>query len=379
VATQQKRDYYEVLGVARNASDDEIKKAFRRLARQYHPDVNKEKDAEARFKEVNEAYEVLSDPQKRQMYDQFGHAGPGMGAGAGFGDFGSFGGFSDIFQTFFGGQTAGGGRRGPQRGSDLRYNLTLTFEEAVFGCEKELEIPRADTCSVCRGSGAEPGTEPSRCPNCNGTGELRRVQQSIFGQFVNVVMCERCQGEGRVISTPCHECHGAGRVRVTKHVTLKVPAGVDTGSQIRLTGEGEAGPRGGPNGNLYVAISVKKHAFFERDGQDILYTLPINFAQAALGDEVEVPTVDGKVMLKIPAGTQSGRVMRLKDKGVPNLRGGGRGDQHVYVKVVTPTDLSQRERELLEQLRDVSKKQPQPNEKHEKGGIFEKVKEAFGG
>ncbi|HLG71033.1 MAG TPA: molecular chaperone DnaJ [Chloroflexota bacterium] len=379
MATQQKRDYYEVLGVARNASDDEIKKAFRRLARQYHPDVNKEKDAEARFKEVNEAYEVLSDPQKRQMYDQFGHAGPGMGAGAGFGDFGSFGGFSDIFQTFFGGQTAGGGRRGPQRGSDLRYNLTLTFEEAVFGCEKELEIPRADTCSVCRGSGAEPGTEPSRCPNCNGTGELRRVQQSIFGQFVNVVMCERCQGEGRVISTPCHECHGAGRVRVTKHVTLKVPAGVDTGSQIRLTGEGEAGPRGGPNGNLYVAISVKKHAFFERDGQDILYTLPINFAQAALGDEVEVPTVDGKVMLKIPAGTQSGRVMRLKDKGVPNLRGGGRGDQHVYVKVVTPTDLSQRERELLEQLRDVSKKQPQPNEKHEKGGIFEKVKEAFGG
>src|SRR5579862_4442977 len=377
MATQQKRDYYEVLGVARNASDDDIKKAFRRLARQYHPDVNKNKDAEARFKEVNEAYEVLSDPQKRQMYDQFGHAGPGAGAGAGFGDFG-FGGFSDIFQTFFGGQTGGGGRRGPQRGSDLRYNLTLSFEEAVFGCEKELEIPRADTCPACRGSGAEPGTEPSRCPNCNGTGELRRVQQSIFGQFVNVVMCERCQGEGRVIGTPCHECHGAGRVRVTKHVTLKVPAGVDTGSQIRLTGEGEAGPRGGLPGNLYVALTVKKHQFFERDGADILYTLPVNFAQAALGDEVEIPTVDGKVLLKIPPGTQSGKVFRLRDKGVPHLRGAGRGDQHVYVKVVTPTGLSQKERELLEQLREVSKK-PQFEYHDKKEGFFDKVKEALGG
>jgi molecular chaperone DnaJ len=377
LATQQKRDYYEVLGVARSASDDDIKKAFRRLARQYHPDVNKDKDAEARFKEINEAYEVLSDPQKRQMYDQFGHAGPNMGAGAGFGDFG-FGGFSDIFQTFFGGQAGGGGRRGPQRGSDLRYNLTLTFEEAVFGCEKELEIPRADTCTVCHGSGAEPGTEPSRCPNCNGTGELRRVQQSIFGQFVNVVMCDRCQGEGRVITTPCHECHGGGRVRVTKHVTLKVPAGVDTGSQIRLTGEGEAGPRGGANGNLYVAITVRKHSYFERDGQDILYTLPINFAQAALGDEVEVPTVDGSVLMKIPAGTQSGKVFRLKEKGVPNLRGAGRGDQHVYVKVVTPTDLSAKERELFEQLRGLTKKQPQPNEKAEKGSIFDNVKEKLG-
>ena len=322
MATASKRDYYEVLGVTRNASDDDIKKAFRRLARQYHPDVNKDKDAEARFKEVNEAYEVLSDPQKRQMYDQFGHAGPGMGAGgAGFGDFG-FGGFSDIFQTFFGGQAGGGARHGPQRGSDLRYNLTLTFEEAVFGTDKELEIPRADSCPSCRGSGAEPGTEPSRCPNCNGTGELRRVQQSIFGQFVNVVMCDRCQGEGRVISTPCHECRGAGRVRVTKHVSLKVPAGVDTGSQIRLTGEGEAGPRGGANGNLYVAITVRKHQFFERDGQDILYTLPVNFAQAALGDEIEVPTVDGNVLLKVPAGTQTGRRFRLTGR---NGTGGGQG------------------------------------------------------
>ncbi|MBV9120019.1 MAG: molecular chaperone DnaJ [Chloroflexi bacterium] len=378
MAAASKRDYYEVLGVARGANDDDIKKAFRRLARQYHPDVNKEKDAEDRFKEINEAYEVLSDPQKRQLYDQFGHEGPRMGAGAGFGDFGNFGGFSDIFQTFFGGQAGAGQRRGPQRGADLRYNLTLSFEEAVFGAETELEIPRADTCSSCKGSGAEPGTEPSRCPNCNGTGELRRVQQSIFGQFVNVVMCERCQGEGRVITTPCHECRGAGRIRVTKHVSLKVPAGVDTGSQIRLTGEGEAGPRGGPNGNLYVAITVKKHPYFERDGQDILYTLPINFAQAALGDEIEIPTVDGKVMLKIPAGTQSGKVMRLKDKGVPNLRGGGRGDQHVYVKVVTPTEISAKERELLEQLREVSKRQPQPHENSKKEGFFDKVKEAFG-
>ena len=376
MATASKRDYYEVLGVARTASDDDIKKAFRRLARQYHPDVNKDKDAEARFKEVNEAYEVLSDPQKRQMYDQFGHEGPRMGAGgAGFENFG-FGGFSDIFQTFFGGQ-AGAARRGPQRGADLRYNLTLAFEEAVFGAEKTLEIPRADTCPECKGSGAEAGTQPSRCPNCNGTGEIRRVQQSIFGQFVNVVMCERCQGEGRVITTPCHECRGAGRVRVTKTVDLKVPGGVDTGSQIRLSGEGEAGPHGGPSGNLYVAITVKKHAYFERDGADILYTLPINFAQAALGDEIEVPTVDGKVQLKIPAGTQSGKVFRLKDKGVPHLRGAGRGDQHVYVKVVTPTELSAKEREVLEQLKAVSKRQPQPHEKEKGGSIFDKVKEGL--
>ncbi|MDE3074093.1 MAG: molecular chaperone DnaJ [Chloroflexota bacterium] len=373
MATTQKRDYYEVLGVARNASDDEIKKAFRRLARQYHPDVNKSKDAEARFKEINEAYEVLSDPQKRQMYDQFGHDAP---QGMGFEGFG-FGGFSDIFQTFFGGQT-GARQRGPQRGADLRYNLTLTFEEAVFGCEKELEVPRADTCPACRGLGAEPGTQPTRCPNCNGTGELRRVQQSIFGQFVNVVVCDRCQGEGRVITTPCHECHGAGRVRVTKHVTLKVPGGVDSGSQIRLTGEGEAGPRGGPNGNLYVAITVRKHAFFERDGQDILYTLPVTFPQVALGDELEVPTVDGKVLLKIPPGTQPGKVFRLKDKGVPHLRSAGRGDQHVLIKVVTPTELSERERELLEELRRVSKKAAPPHERRESGSIFDKVKGAFG-
>jgi len=375
VATASKRDYYEVLGVARTASDDDIKKAFRRLARQYHPDVNKSKDAEAQFKEINEAYEVLSDPQKRQMYDQFGHDGPRMGAGAGFDSFG-FGGFNDIFQTFFGGQAAG--RRGPQRGTDLRYNLTLTFEEAVFGIDKELDIPRAETCGACQGSGAEPGTSPSRCPSCNGTGEIRRVQQSIFGQFVNVVMCERCQGEGRVITTPCQTCRGGGRVRVTKRVSLKVPAGVDTGSQIRLTGEGEAGPRGGPNGNLYVSITVRKHAFFERDGQDILYKLPINFAQAALGDEVEVPTIDGKVMLKIPAGTQGGKVFRLKDKGVPNVRGGGRGDQHVFVNVVTPTELSAKERELFEQLRSVSKKAPLPGDREKSGGIFDKVKGAFG-
>ena len=372
MAAAQKRDYYEVLGIPRDAQDDDIKKAFRRLARQYHPDVNKSKDAEARFKEINEAYEVLSDAQKRQVYDQFGHDAP---QGAGFEGFG-FGGFNDIFQSFFGGQA--GTRHGPQHGSDLRYNLTLTFDEAVFGCEKDLEIPRADTCPACRGLGAEPGTEPTRCPNCNGSGEIRRVQQSIFGQFVNVIMCDRCQGEGRVISTPCHNCHGAGRVRVTKHVSLKVPAGVDSGSQIRLTGEGEAGPRGGPNGNLYVAITVRKHAFFERDGQDILYTLNLTFPQVALGDEVEVPTIEGKVMLKVPPGTQSGKVFRLKDKGVPNVRGGGRGDQHVLARVVTPGELSPRERELLEELRSVSKHASQPHEKRDAGSLFEKVKGAFG-
>src|SRR6266581_3936329 len=377
MAAAQKRDYYEILGVARNASDDDIKKAFRKLARQYHPDVNKDKDAEARFKEVNEAYEVLSDPQKRQMHDQFGHAGPGMGAGAGFGDFG-FGGFGDIFQTFFGGAAAGATRRGPQRGADLRYNLTLSFEEAVFGCEKELEIPRADVCTACHGSGAEPGTEPSRCPSCNGSGEIRRVQQSIFGQFVNVVMCERCQGEGRVVTTPCEKCRGQGRVRNNRRVVVNIPAGVDDGINVRVTGEGEVSARGGTPANLYVILTVKSHPFFKRSGNDILYEMPINFTQAALGDEVEVPTVDGKTtMLKIPAGTQSNRSFRLKSMGVPVVHSSARGDQHVIVKVVTPTNLTSEQKRLLEEFARLEREQAEQNDKNIFRNLFEKTKDVF--
>ena len=378
MATQQKRDYYEVLGVARSASDDDIKKAFRRLARQYHPDVNKEKDAEARFKEVNEAYEVLSDPQKRQMYDQFGHAGANMGAGAGFENFG-FGGFSDIFQTFFGGQTAGGGRRGPQRGSDLRYNLTLTFEEAVFGVEKQIEVTRNETCNICGGLGAEPGSRPERCPTCNGTGEIRRVQQSIFGQFVNVSPCERCRGEGRIIASPCKQCRGSGRERRTRALAVRIPAGVDAGSQIRLSGEGDAGAQGGGPGNLYVLINVRPHPFFKRDEDDILYELGINVAQAALGTEAKVPTVDGDVVLKIPPGTQSDKVFVLRERGVPHLRGGGRGDQLVRVRVVTPTNLTSEQRRLFQQLAEsfgTDHVEVPPEEPHEKG-FFEKFKDMF--
>lgn len=369
-----KRDYYDVLGVARNASQDEIKKAYRRLARQYHPDVNKSPDAEARFKEINEAYEVLSDNEKRALYDRFGHMGPQAGFGPG--GFG-FGGIEDIFEDFFGGfgMRTRAARRGPQRGADLRVNLTLTFEEAAFGCEKELEIPRWETCPTCRGSGAEPGTTPIRCPQCNGTGEVRRVQQSIFGSVVNVTTCNRCDGEGEVVTTPCHECRGQKRVQRTKTILVEIPAGVDNGTQIRLTGEGEAGWHGGPPGNLYVALSVRPHPYFKRQGNDIFMELPINIAQAALGDEVEVPTLDGKERLVIPPGTQTGETFRLRGKGIPYLRRNGRGDQLVTIFVATPRSLTEEQRELLQKLGKTLGKEPltQPEK-----GFLERLKDVLG-
>ncbi|HEX9413157.1 MAG TPA: molecular chaperone DnaJ, partial [Ktedonobacterales bacterium] len=342
-----KRDYYEVLGVQRNASEDEIKKAFRRLARQYHPDVNKEKGAEARFKEINEAYEVLGDAAKRQTYDRLGHAGL-AGAGAGAGPFDGFGfGINDIFEQFFGAAAGAARRSGVQRGADLRYDLTISFEEAVRGCQKEIEIPRWETCPTCHGNGAQPGTSTTRCTACQGTGEIRRVQQSIFGQFVNVMVCERCRGEGRVITTPCERCRGQGRVRNVRRVTVNIPAGVDDGINVRVTGEGEVPPRGGTPGNLFVALTVKPHEYFKRQGTDVIFELPVTFAEAALGAEVEVPTLDGKEAVKIPAGTQSGRSFRLKGKGVPIVHSTNRGDEHVIVKVVTPQTLTPRQRELL--------------------------------
>jgi molecular chaperone DnaJ len=372
MATQQ-RDFYEVLGVARTASQEEIKKAFRKLAMQYHPDRNKEEGAEARFKEVNEAFEVLSDPEKRSAYDRFGRAGVGAGAaGQGFEGFSNFSGFGDIFDAFFGGQA----RRsnGPQRGADLRYNMSLTFEQAVFGVEKEIEVTRNEQCAFCGGSGAEPGSKPEKCPSCNGSGEIRRVQQSIFGQFVNVTACDRCHGEGRVISSPCQKCHGAGRERKVRKLEVKVPPGVDNGQQLRLSSEGEAGAHGGPAGNLYVLLQVQEHAFFKRDEDDIILDLPINMAQAALGDEVEVPTLDGKAPLKIPAGTQNGKLFELKDKGVPHLRGGGRGDQIVRARVVTPTNLTNEQKKLF---RDLAKTFGETTLPHEEKGFFDKIKDAF--
>jgi molecular chaperone DnaJ len=372
-----KRDYYEVLGVARGAGDDELKRAFRKLAREYHPDVNKSPEAETRFKEIGEAYEVLSDPQKRRVYDQFGHSGLNSQGYGGFQGFEGFGSFADIFEqfdSFFGSAARTVSRRGPQRGADLRYDLQITFEEAAFGAEKTLEVPRQETCEVCKGSGAEPNTEPVVCPQCNGSGEIRRVQQSVFGQFVNVTACGRCHGEGRIVDKPCKECRGQGRVTKTRQLTVKIPAGVDNGQQIRLSGEGEAGPKGGPAGNLYVVLDVKPHPFFKREGSDVFYELPISFAQAALGDEIEVPTIDGKLMLTVPAGTQTGKTFRLREKGVPHLRGMGRGDEYVAVRVRTPTQLSARERELFGELAKLEEHQIKPNER----GFFDKVKDTLG-
>lgn len=371
-----KRDYYEVLGVSRTASEDEVRSAFRKLAFKYHPDRNQESDAEARFKEINEAYEVLSDQQRRREYDQFGHAGAAAGAGAGFGGFGPFG-FEDIFETFFGGTSTrtGTGRRSAQRGADLRVDLTLTFEEAVFGCEKTIEVPRWEKCSHCNGLGAEPGTQPSRCPKCNGTGELRRVQQSIIGQFVSVSMCDRCRGEGQVILTPCQECRGNGRVRGANRIPVTIPAGIDEGQQIRRPGEGEMGANGGPPGDLYIAINVVPHPVLKRQGADLLFDLTINLAQAALGEEVEVPTAEGPpVKVKIPAGTQNGKTIRVHDKGVPHLRATGRGDLLVRTRVTIPQKLTDEQRELFQKLAKTF-----DAEHHEDKGFFDKVKEVFGG
>jgi molecular chaperone DnaJ len=343
-----KRDYYEILGVGRTADADDLKKAYRRLARQYHPDINKEAGAEERFKEINEAYEVLSDAEKRRAYDRFGHAG--VNGGAGYGDFG-FGGISDIFEEFFGFGTGARRRRsGPRRGEDLQYELELTFEEAVFGCEKEVEVYRRETCPVCYGSGAEPGTTPVRCSQCNGTGEVRHVQQSILGSFVNVMTCPTCHGEGETISLPCNHCRGNKLVRVTRTIVVRVPPGVDDGARIRLAGEGELGVRGGPPGNLYVRLHVRPHPVFRRNGDDLVLELGINVAQAALGDKVNIPTLDGEETISIPAGTQTGHIFRLRGRGVPHLRRNGRGDQLIVVQVVVPTELTNEQRELFQTL-----------------------------
>jgi molecular chaperone DnaJ len=363
--------------VARNASPDEIKKAFRRLAMQYHPDRNAEDGAEARFKEVNEAYEVLSDPERRAMYDRFGHAAAQGGENPfarGFEGFG-FGGLGDIFDAFFGGAN-GRTQRGPVRGADVRRSITITFEEAVFGTEQEFEVTSAETCTVCNGLRAEPGTEPERCPQCGGSGEIRRTQQSIFGQFVNVTMCDRCRGEGRVVNSPCKHCRGTGREKRKRKLSVKIPAGVDTGSQMRLSGEGEIGGQGGPRGNLYLSINVKPHDVFRRDEDDILLDLDLNFAQVGLGDAVEVPTVDGEPHdLRIPAGTQTGELFVVRGKGVPHLRGGGRGDMIVRANVMTPKNLSKEQKELLHQLAESMGSTVKPQEDR---GFMGKIKDALG-
>ena len=345
-----KRDYYDILGVGRDATDEDIKKAFRKLAFRYHPDHNHGDGAEAQFKELNEAYQVLSDPDKRAAYDRFGHGGAEGLFGQGFEGF-EFGGLGDIFDVFFGG-TGTATRNAPQRGADLHYATTINFEEAAFGCEREINISRTENCSVCQGTGSKPGTEPSRCPGCNGTGQIRHTRQTLFGRFVNTTVCSQCHGEGKIITEPCPECRGSGRRKHQRNILVKIPAGVDNGTEICLSGEGDAGARGSLSGNLYVTVSVRQHEFFTRDGDDIHYELPVNFAQAALGAEVEIPTIDGKTNLKIPPGSQTGTVFRIKSKGFPHLHRSGRGDQLVSLFVATPQSLTRRQRELLRELAD---------------------------
>jgi len=347
------RDYYDILSVSRSASKEELKQAFRKLAREYHPDVNKAQDAEERFKEINEAFAVLSDDEKRAAYDRYGHAGvKGMG---GMPDFSvDFGNFADIFEEFFGmggfGRSSRGSRRSPRRGADLQQKVVLTFEEAVFGVEKEIEVTRDEVCSSCNGSGAESGTSPTRCSNCGGSGEVRQVRQTLLGSMVQVTTCPTCNGQGEVISSPCRTCNGRGVERKNRKKVVNIPAGVDTGNQIRMAGEGQPGQYGGPVGNLFLLIEVKPHQYFRRKENDILLDLNINVAQATLGAEVQVPTVDGSETLKISSGIQPGKVLRMRGKGVPYLRGNGRGDQLVVVNVEIPKNLNAEQRRLFEEL-----------------------------
>ena len=370
-----KRDYYEVLGVSKDATPEEIKKAYKKMVLKYHPDRNKDNKEEARekSKEVNEAYEVLSDQKKRAEYDQFGHAAFSGGAGGGFGDFGGFrssdfggfsgaaGGFGDIFDMFFGDR--GASRNGPVRGSDLRRDLEITFEEAAFGTKTEVEIERDETCTECHGSGAANGTKPETCPECKGTGQVQQVHNTPFGRIMNSRPCSRCGGTGKFIKNPCKACHGTGKQVKRKKVSVTIPKGVDQGQRVRVSGAGGAGSRGGENGDLYVYIFIKPHDLFKRQGTDVIVEVPISFVQASLGDTVQVPTLDGAVDLKIPAGIQSGKVLRIKGKGIPSLRGGGRGDQHVIVKVLTPQKLSTKQKELLKEFAGLSGNNVHPEQK----------------
>lgn len=374
----EKRDYYDVLGVAKTASQAEIRTAFRKLARQYHPDLNKGEDAEDRFKELNEAYEVLSNDQKRAQYDRFGHAG--LGGQGGFGAGGFDGGISEIFEQFFGGaftRGAGGAprRHGPTPGQDLRASITIDFEEAVRGTQVQLTIQRFEQCTTCKGSGSAPGTTPIRCVQCAGTGEVRTARQSIFGQVVVTDVCPRCKGEGEVVTSPCAACNGQRRRKVSRTLEVSVPAGIDDQMRIRLSGEGDEGLRGGPSGNLYVDVHVRPHEYFRRDGQNILLELELNMAQAALGDEVQIPSIDGMVPLSVPAGTQTGQVFRVRGKGVPHVRNEDlRGDMLVTVFVKVPTNLSEEQRELMKQLATTLGSSVNASSGR---GWFDKIRDAF--
>lgn len=366
-----KRDYYEVLGASRTAGADEIKKAYRKQALKYHPDRNPgDKAAEDKFKEASEAYEVLSDSQKRTAYDQFGHS---AASGQGFGGFEQgFSGFGDMFGDIFGDFFGGGGSRGsrPSRGADLEYTLEIEFEESVFGYEEVVDIPRLETCGDCGGDGAAPGTKRESCNTCNGTGQIT-VSQGFFSMKS---ACNRCGGQGSIIRVPCSRCHGRGQVKIKRKINVKVPAGVDNGSRLRISGEGESGLNNGPRGDLYVAIRVKSHHLFTRRGDDIICQIPISFVQASLGVQIEAPTLNGKAGLKIPAGTQSGKFFKLRGKGAPNVYGRGRGDEHIQIIVETPSKLNQKQRSLLEEFARVSGEEVHPISKN----FWDKAKELLG-
>ena len=367
-----KRDYYEVLGVGRQASPEELKKAFRKIAMDSHPDRNPGDDAAAsRFKEASEAYTVLSDPGRRRSYDLFGHAATDFGGGPAV-DFSDMP-FGDLFETFFGGGIGSRARRERvNRGDDLRYDMTITFEEAFTGVDRQIEVPRLVTCERCTGTGAEPGTGVETCGTCGGAGQVRRAQQSIFGSVVTASTCPTCAGAGRVIRNPCSDCRGQGRVQRTKKLAVRIPAGVDSGSQIRLSGEGEAGVRGGSAGDLYVVLRVRPHALLKRSDKDVIFELHVNIVQAAVGDRIEVPTLDGPVEIEIPAGTQYGQTFRLAGKGMPDVRGGRRGDQYVMVQVIVPKSLDAEQKALLRKVGGLTGKPEKVSR-----NFFEKLRDAI--
>ncbi|MFL7814226.1 MAG: molecular chaperone DnaJ [Anaerolineales bacterium] len=375
-----KRDYYEVLGVPRDASESDLKAAFRNLARKLHPDVNSSPDAEEKFKEINEAYSVLSDPDKRAAYDRFGHQGvKGFNGGGGF-ETVDFSDFADIFGDMFGfggfgGRSRTASRTSPRRGADLQYQIAISFKEAVFGAEKEIDVTKDETCGTCGGDGAKPGTSPKTCPECQGRGEVRQTRQTLLGSMVQVTTCPVCGGRGKVVESHCPTCEGRGKVRETRRKKITIPGGVDDGTRIRLAGEGQPGDNNGPPGDLYLLIRVRPHKFFRRRDNDILLDLNVNIAQATLGAEVKVPTVDGDVMLKIPPGTQPGKIIRMRGKGVPHLRSSSRGDQLVIVSVTIPTRLDDEERELFEKLAEKMDSEVLPQER----GFLDRLKSVLGG
>jgi molecular chaperone DnaJ len=382
----QKRDYYEVLGVAKDASADELKKAYRKLAIKYHPDKNPgDADAETKFKEIAEAYSVLSDPQKKARYDQFGHAGMG-GAAGGYGGGGFsmddiFSQFGDIFgdgspfSSFFGGSAGGGGRRGVRKGSDLRIKIKMSLTDVAKGVEKKIKVKRYTSCSACDGNGSKNGTSLNTCGTCNGQGQVRRVQQTMLGQMVSTSTCPTCQGEGKVVSERCGVCFGEGRQLSEDQISIKIPAGVAEGMQLSMSGKGNVSVRGGVAGDLLIVIEEEEHPELKRDGNNVLYDLPVNFADAVLGTEIEIPTVEGKVKIKLKNGTQAGEVLRLRGKGLPSVNGYGTGDQLVHVNIYTPTSISSEEKEMMEQLRESSNFEPKTGGNSR--SIFEKMKDFF--